>query len=62
MYLTAHHIDSDWILKKKIVNFKLVPYPHSNLDKLFAITMDNCTTNDIVVKKLKENLFEKILL
>ncbi|KAL4185004.1 hypothetical protein AMTRI_Chr10g3870 [Amborella trichopoda] len=67
MCLTAHYIDSNWILRKKIVNFKLVPYPYSGLvifdaiegyifywnlkDKLFAITMDNCTTNDVVMKK-----------
>ncbi|KAL4184655.1 hypothetical protein AMTRI_Chr10g2190 [Amborella trichopoda] len=56
----------------------LVPYQHSGLvifdaiegcifywnlkDKLFAITLDNCTTNDVVVEKLEENLSEKLLL
>ncbi|KAL4181540.1 hypothetical protein AMTRI_Chr12g237840 [Amborella trichopoda] len=27
----AHYIDSDWILRKEIINFKLVPYPHTGL-------------------------------
>ncbi|KAL4201459.1 hypothetical protein AMTRI_Chr02g258780 [Amborella trichopoda] len=75
---TAHYIDSDRILRKKIINFKLVPYPHTSLvilnaiercifywnlkDKLCAITMDNCTTNHLVVKKLKDNISERFFL
>ncbi|KAL4181284.1 hypothetical protein AMTRI_Chr12g270470 [Amborella trichopoda] len=31
MCLTEHYIDSDWILRKRIINSKLVPYPHLSL-------------------------------
>ncbi|KAL4198343.1 hypothetical protein AMTRI_Chr03g45400 [Amborella trichopoda] len=37
MCLTVHYIESDWILRKKIINIKFVPYLHTSLVILNAI-------------------------
>nr|GFB06903.1 zinc finger BED domain-containing protein RICESLEEPER 2-like [Tanacetum cinerariifolium] len=29
MALTAHYVDEDWVLRKKVLNFRVVPPPHT---------------------------------
>ena len=70
--LTIHYIDSNWNLNKRIISFKMLESPHTgyniaNLiseelqywgitDKIFSITLDNATNNDIAEMFLKEKL------
>ncbi|KAL9679045.1 hypothetical protein QQ045_017555 [Rhodiola kirilowii] len=70
--LTAHFLDSDWNLHKKILGFSHMPPPHTGnalvekinslicewgIDKnLFSITLDNASANDSFVEKLKLQL------
>ncbi|GJX81683.1 zinc finger BED domain-containing protein RICESLEEPER 2-like protein [Tanacetum coccineum] len=72
MAITGHFIDNDWILRSKILRFLYVPCPHTsevltnvlmdalmewNVDtKLSTITVDNCTTNDSLIGKIKDKL------
>ncbi|KAJ0473936.1 putative transcription factor/ chromatin remodeling BED-type(Zn) family [Helianthus annuus] len=76
--LTAHFIDENWELKNKILAYRHIEYPHDgdtlfkfirdlvlewNLDKkLFAMVVDNASSNDVMVRKLKFWLQEKSLL
>ncbi|XP_059635281.1 zinc finger BED domain-containing protein RICESLEEPER 2-like [Cornus florida] len=68
MCLTAHYIDKDWRLQKKIINFRVVPTPHNGdiiaqavegcllewgIDQLCTLTIDNASCNDTVVSTLK---------
>lgn len=78
MTLTAHYIDDDFVLRKKIVSFKQVPYPHTSYaisdviwncileweleDRVLTFTLDNASTNDSVVTRLKGNYGERMLL
>lgn len=66
MCLTVHFIDSDWILHKWILNFQVVSSHKGSemarcvskclldwkLDKIFIITVDNASSNDVMVKEL----------
>ncbi|KAJ0594754.1 putative transcription factor C2H2 family [Helianthus annuus] len=68
MVLTAHYIDDSWVLRKKILNFKVIPPPHSGEllaeymvnflgdwgieKKVFTITVDNAKYNDVLVNCL----------
>ena len=68
--LTAHYIDSDWKLQKRILNFctmsnqkgksigKLVEHClHGwGLEKVFTVTVDNASTNDTAIKVLKKRV------
>nr|KAJ0201269.1 hypothetical protein LSAT_V11C600321100 [Lactuca sativa] len=61
--LTAHYADSSWVLQKRILNFSHFPPPHTGVaiaknlgelikswgieKKLFSITLDNATSNDL---------------
>ena len=76
--LTAHYVNEHWELKKKIIAFKSVPYPHDgetlfrfisdiilewNIDKkLTSVVVDNASSNDSMVKCLKSWLLDKSLL
>lgn len=67
--LTAHFIDEQWRLNKKIISFKMIETPHTGLTianviheeliawgiskKIFSITSDNATNNDVAEKSLK---------
>ncbi|KAL9687260.1 hypothetical protein QQ045_031659 [Rhodiola kirilowii] len=68
MSLTAHFIDKNWIMQKRILSFKMVEYPHSGEtlanhayeeliawrinEKVFSITLDNASSNDILASVL----------
>ncbi|KAH7543966.1 hypothetical protein JRO89_XS15G0073100 [Xanthoceras sorbifolium] len=72
--LTAHYIDENWILQKKILNFVTLDSSHTedmlpeviirclmdwNIDsKLFALTFDDCSTDDDIVLKIKERILQ----
>jgi hypothetical protein len=68
MALTCHYIDDSWNLRKKIINFTLLPSSHTclnitqaihdklvlwNLDKnIFCLVLDNSSGNDACIKAL----------
>ncbi|XP_031371469.1 zinc finger BED domain-containing protein RICESLEEPER 2-like isoform X1 [Punica granatum] len=70
--LTAHFIDKNWILQKRILNFSLMPPPHTGValcnkitsllaewgieGRLFSITLDNASANDTFVGLLRSHL------
>ncbi|KAM0856292.1 hypothetical protein ACQ4PT_049217 [Festuca glaucescens] len=70
MCVTAHYIDANFVLKKKIISFKDVKYPHTKeaieealsrcltewgiKRKLFTITLDNAANNTGAVKNFLE--------
>ncbi|XP_030963976.1 zinc finger BED domain-containing protein RICESLEEPER 2-like [Quercus lobata] len=72
MVITAHFIDHTWTLQSRVLRFGYVPSPHTkdviaevlvdcflewNIDrKLFTITVDNCSTNDAMIKLLLNKL------
>ncbi|KAG8388231.1 hypothetical protein BUALT_Bualt02G0104300 [Buddleja alternifolia] len=76
--LTAHFIDDEWELQKKILSFKKIPYPHDgdnlfnfmkenilewNLDKkIFSVVVDNASSNDSMMRKLREWLLKDSLI
>ncbi|KAL6592908.1 hypothetical protein ACP70R_049204 [Stipagrostis hirtigluma subsp. patula] len=69
--LTAHYIDSNFVLHKKIIAFRDVKYPHTGLAieealtkclkewgihrKMFTITLDNASNNKAACDLLQEN-------
>ena len=70
--LTAHYIDKNWKLHKKILNFCFMPPPHTGIalsekifsllsdwgieEKIFSITLDNASSNDVSVDALQVQL------
>uniref|UniRef100_A0ACD5W6V4 Uncharacterized protein n=1 Tax=Avena sativa TaxID=4498 RepID=A0ACD5W6V4_AVESA len=70
MCVTAHYIDANFVLKKKIISFKVVKYPHTKeaieealsrcltewgiKRKLFTITLDNAANNTGAVNNFLE--------
>ncbi|KAI5354075.1 hypothetical protein L3X38_006970 [Prunus dulcis] len=69
MVLTAHFVDKDWVLRKKIINFRVLPHPHKGeviakaiencllewgIEKVMTITLDNAKNNDTCVMDLKK--------
>ncbi|XP_059436041.1 zinc finger BED domain-containing protein RICESLEEPER 2-like [Corylus avellana] len=70
--LTAHFINKDWVLTKRVLNFSFMPPPHNGIslsdviynllqewgieNKIFSITLDNASSNDSCVGFLKEKL------
>jgi hypothetical protein len=69
--LTAHYVDPNFALHKKIISFKAVKYPHSGLaieeaitrcmteygikEKMFTITLDNASNNKTACDLLQES-------
>jgi hypothetical protein len=65
MCLTAHFIDKNWVLTKRVLNFSFMPPPHNDISlcektynlleewgietKVFSITLDNASSNDVYV-------------
>ncbi|KAL5579757.1 hypothetical protein UlMin_012199 [Ulmus minor] len=66
MCLTAHFIDKDWRLQKRILNFCFMPPPHTGVallrGKLFSLMLDNASSNDVSVEALGSQLQLKGLL
>nr|KAJ0211586.1 hypothetical protein LSAT_V11C400228500 [Lactuca sativa] len=78
MAMTAHFVDQNWNLQSRIMRFIYVPCPHTsdvladilyttlcdwNLDrKVSTLTVDNCTTNDAIIRILLEKLPLKSLM
>lgn len=76
--LTAHYIDEEWKLQKRIINFCAIKIPYTgegiakrvmeklfnwNIDmKLSSIVLDNCSTNDVVTQELVSKLAQRGLL
>ncbi|XP_077251846.1 zinc finger BED domain-containing protein RICESLEEPER 2-like [Tasmannia lanceolata] len=70
MCLTAHYIDSDWKLHKKILNFCPISSHKGEalgkaiekclldwgIDRVFTVTVDNASSNDVVVGYLRRRL------
>ncbi|XP_024028942.1 zinc finger BED domain-containing protein RICESLEEPER 2-like [Morus notabilis] len=72
--LTAHFIDKDWVLQKRILNFYFMPSPHTGIalskklyallcewgieHKVFTLTLDNASANDVSVDLLKNQLIK----
>jgi hypothetical protein len=70
--LTAHYVDTNWILQKRVLNFSFMAPPHNGpslckkvlimiqkwgIDtKIFFITLDNASANDNFVLLLKDQL------
>lgn len=70
--ITAHFVDVDWRLNKKILNFCIMPPPHTGLAlsekiyslvsewgidmKLFSMTLDNASNNNVFVDIFKSQL------
>ena len=71
--LTAHWIDDNWKLQKRIINFIQVPSHKGDMvgkelinclnewgiSSVFAVTVDNASSNDVALRKLKGDLLEK---
>ncbi|XP_024029605.1 zinc finger BED domain-containing protein RICESLEEPER 2-like [Morus notabilis] len=76
--LTAHFIDKNWNLQKRVLNFSFMPPPHSGIalseklyaflsewgieNKVFSVTLDNASTNGVSVDMLREQLVVKRIL
>ncbi|XP_077223462.1 zinc finger BED domain-containing protein RICESLEEPER 2-like [Tasmannia lanceolata] len=70
MVLTAHYIDNDWKLHKKIINFCQISSHKGEaigkavekcllewgIDKVFTITVDNASSNDVAVGYLRRRI------
>ncbi|XP_065625311.1 zinc finger BED domain-containing protein RICESLEEPER 2-like [Quercus suber] len=72
MVITVHFIDHTWTLQSRVLRFVYVPSPHTkdvlaevlvdcflewNIDrKLSTITVDNCSTNDAMIRLLLNKL------
>ena len=72
MCLTAHFLDKNWVLHKRVLNFCLMPPPHNGIslfekiynllcewgieNKVFSVTLDNASSNDTSVDMLRTQL------
>ncbi|KAG5054654.1 hypothetical protein GLYMA_03G093900v4 [Glycine max] len=70
--ITGHFIDAGWNLQKRVLSFMKVPAPRCGIDvadaickclktwgienKVFSISMDNASYNDLCIRSLKENI------
>jgi len=70
--LTAHFIDKNWALSKRVLSFSFMPPPHNGASlaenicclleewgvdkKVFSITLDNASSSDLCVVNLKPKL------
>jgi len=78
MCITCHFTDDDWKMHKRTLKFSFMKTPHTGVamfnavlrflqewnieDKLFAVTLDNASNNNAMLKLLKSNLLEKKML
>ncbi|OMO54906.1 putative Zinc finger, BED-type [Corchorus capsularis] len=70
MVLTAHFIDSNWRLQKRIISFVHIPPPRRGVEiadcfykclqewgienKVYTISVDNAISNDVAIRNLKD--------
>ncbi|XP_039142535.1 zinc finger BED domain-containing protein RICESLEEPER 2-like [Dioscorea cayenensis subsp. rotundata] len=70
MVLTAHFIDHNWRLQKRVINFVRLPPPRRGVEiadgifkclkewgienKVFTISVDNASSNDVAIRILKD--------
>lgn len=70
--VTAHYIDSCWMLQRRIIAFRMLEYPHNDNvifqsmmdlfreymidDKIFNITFDNVTGSDAIIDMFQNTL------
>ncbi|KAL8548206.1 hypothetical protein ACS0TY_007504 [Phlomoides rotata] len=75
MVVTCHFVDSNYHLQKRVLNFYDVPPPHSGVcisdalhkclvewgieNKIWTITVDNASYNDVAIRTLKGSLSYK---
>ncbi|KAL8524225.1 hypothetical protein ACS0TY_013983 [Phlomoides rotata] len=75
MVVTCHFVDSNYHLQKKVLNFCDIPPPHSGVcisdalhkclvewgieNKIWTITVDNSSYNDVAIRTLKGSLSYK---
>ncbi|KAL1161664.1 hypothetical protein V6Z11_A07G151000 [Gossypium hirsutum] len=53
--ITAHFIDNDWKLNKKILNFcPISSHKGESIGMLFTITVDNASSNDVAIGYLRK--------
>ncbi|KAK2634576.1 hypothetical protein Ddye_029368, partial [Dipteronia dyeriana] len=78
MAITAHFVDNSWTLQSRIIRFIYIPCPHTsemladvmmeclhdwNIEhKLSTLTVDNCSTNNAMIRILLEMLSDVSLL
>ncbi|KAK9698358.1 hypothetical protein RND81_08G098800 [Saponaria officinalis] len=78
MAVTSHFIDQNWVLRNRTLRFCFVPCPHTKgvlakvlMDclsqyclesKISSVVVDNCTTNDAMIKILLKNFEKKCLM
>ncbi|KAJ9547178.1 hypothetical protein OSB04_019721 [Centaurea solstitialis] len=71
MVITAHFVDLDWKLQKRVINFVQLPSPRTGAniadgiltclreweieDKVFTVSVDNASANDSCIGILKDN-------
>jgi hypothetical protein len=71
--VVAHYVSADWELKKNVVGFRLIELKHSSeniadriasvvekfdlIDKVFAVTLDNASTNSKAMETLTPMFF-----
>lgn len=71
MTITAHFVDPEWKLQKRVINFCHIPPPHTGVmisdsiftclnswgieNKISTITLDNATSNDSAARHLKDS-------
>ncbi|KAG6721372.1 hypothetical protein I3842_03G109000 [Carya illinoinensis] len=69
---TTHFLNKKWVLEKMVLNFSFMPPPHNNISlsekiynllcewgiqhKIFALTFDNASSNDVLVELLRTQL------
>ena len=72
MCITTHFIDRNWVLQKRVLNFCFMPPPHNGVslsekmynllceweieNKVFSVTLDNPSFNDVSVDILRTQL------
>ncbi|KAJ9553107.1 LOW QUALITY PROTEIN: hypothetical protein OSB04_017152 [Centaurea solstitialis] len=63
LVLTAHFIDDNWRLHKRILNFRLMDsHKGKEIGKLSCLTVDNASSNDVAVGHVRDNLSKKLVL
>ncbi|KAK9995452.1 hypothetical protein SO802_020138 [Lithocarpus litseifolius] len=75
MCVTAHFTDANWVLQKRVLNFCHLPPPHNGVslfekvykllsmwsieNKIFCVTLDNASSNDVSIDMLRTQLINK---